>query len=172
MILIAFYIACIPFANFLIGHVGTTCIPQGPCLIPVLPGIMAPSGVLMIGVALLFRDLVQRRYGAYWSLGCIGVGTALSFVVAPPTLAVASGAAFLFSELADFTVYTPLAQRRFVLAVIASCFAGAVVDSAIFLFLAFGTLDHMLGQVVGKVYAAGGFLLIRPWLLNRPFARR
>ena len=70
--LIAAYIACIPAANFLIGHVGTVCIPQGPCLIPVAPGVLAPSGVLMIGAALLLRDLVQRRYGARWSLACIG----------------------------------------------------------------------------------------------------
>ncbi len=27
---------------------------------------------------------------------------------------------------------------------------GAAVDSALFLWLAFGTLDHMQGQVVGK----------------------
>jgi len=41
----------IPTANWLIGNVGTVCIPDGPCLIPVGFGLMAPSGVLMIGVA-------------------------------------------------------------------------------------------------------------------------
>ena len=43
-------------ANWLIGNVGVTCIPGGPCLIPVWPGIMSPSGVLMIGAALVLRD--------------------------------------------------------------------------------------------------------------------
>ena len=53
----------IPAANWMIGHVGETCIANGPCLLPVAPGVMAPSGVLMIGAALVLRDLVQRRLG-------------------------------------------------------------------------------------------------------------
>jgi uncharacterized PurR-regulated membrane protein YhhQ (DUF165 family) len=170
MILILAYIATIPAANWLIGHVGTVCVPQGPCLIPVWPGVMAPSGVLMIGGALLLRDLVQRRYGAPWSLACIGAGTALSFAIAPPALALASGCAFAFSELADFGVYTPLARRNFVLAVGLSCAVGAVVDSGLFLWLAFGSLDHLLGQVVGKAYAAIAFLALRGGLRARAWA--
>jgi queuosine precursor transporter len=161
MLLILAYIATIPAANYLIGHVGTVCVPDGPCLIPVAPGILAPSGVLMIGAALLLRDLVQRRYGARWSLGCIGVGTALSFAIAPPALALASGAAFLLSELTDLAVFTPLYRRRLIAAVALSVLAGAVVDSALFLWLAFGSLDHIAGQVLGKAYAAVGFIAWR-----------
>lgn len=166
MLMILAYIATIPAANYLIGHVGTFCIPNGPCLIPVAPGIMAPSGVLMIGVALLLRDLVQREKGVAWSLGCIAAGTALSFLIADPAIAFASGAAFLFSELVDFAAYTPLARRRFYLALIVSCVAGAVADSALFLWLAFGSFDLMLGQFIGKVYAvlayAGARTIIAP----------
>jgi hypothetical protein len=158
MILIALYILTIPAANWLIGNFGTVCMPNGPCLIPVAPGIMAPSGVLMIGAALVLRDIVQRQYGVRWSLGCIGAGTALSFLIAVPALALASGAAFLMSELADFAVYTPLAKSRFALAIALSCLAGAVVDSALFLWLAFGSFDHITGQVIGKVYAAIAFV--------------
>lgn len=159
MILILSYIATIPAANWLIGNVGTVCIPNGgPCLIPVAPGIMAPSGVLMVGVALVLRDLVQRRYGAKVSIACILVGAALSALIASPALAVASTAAFLVSELADFAVYTPLYRRRFILAVLLSCIAGAVIDSAIFLWLAFDSLEHISGQIIGKVYASLAFL--------------
>lgn len=147
------YIATIPSANWLIGHFGTVCIDRGPCLIPVLPGVMAPSGVLMIGIALLLRDLVQRQMGALWSLFCIVVGAIVSLAIAPPALALASAVAFLSSELVDFGVYTPLARRRFYTALVASCMAGAVVDSAVFLWLAFGSLDHLAGQIVGKGYA-------------------
>ena len=43
----------------MIGNFGTFCVPDGPCLIPVAPGITAPSGVLMVGAALVLRDLVQ-----------------------------------------------------------------------------------------------------------------
>ncbi len=161
ILLIAAYIATIPAANYLIAHVGTVCIPQGPCLIPVAPGIMAPSGVLMIGAALLLRDLVQRQFGIAWSLGCIVVGAGLSFLIADPAIAIASGTAFLFSELIDFAAYTPLARRRFYIALIVSCAAGALADSALFLWLAFGSLDLMLGQVIGKLYAVAVFVAAR-----------
>lgn len=167
LLLVLAYIATIPAANWLIGHWGSVCIEHGPCLIPVLPGVYAPSGVLMVGTALILRDLVQRAYGPAAGLGCIAVGAGVSFMVAAPSIALASVAAFVLSEGADFLVYTPLARRRFVLAIILSCAAGAVADSAAFLWLAFGSLDHLLGQVVGKLYAVTIFLAWRsfvPWL--------
>lgn len=154
IILIALYAFTIPAANYLIGNVGTTCVPNGPCLIPVFPGIDAPSGVLMIGAALVLRDLVQRRCGIWVSLGCIAGGAMMSALIASPALVIASASAFLLSELADFAVYTPLAKRRFLVAVLLSCVAGSVVDSAAFLWLAFGSLAFIWGQVIGKVYAA------------------
>lgn len=154
ILLVALYALTIPAANYLIGHVGTVCIPSGPCLIPVFPGIDAPSGVLMVGAALVLRDLVQRRCGILISLCCIAGGALISALVSPPSLVIASASAFLFSELADLAVYTPLAKRRFLVAVLMSCAAGAVVDSAAFLWLAFGSLAFIWGQIIGKVYAA------------------
>lgn len=152
---IAFLIAfalCIPAANWLIGNVGATCVPRGPCLIPVAPGLMAPSGVLMVGLALVLRDLVQRRLGIRWGLGAIVAGTTISALLASPTLVLASGTAFLLSELADFAVYTPLQRRRLVMAVVASSSVGLVVDSLVFLYLAFGSIDFLAGQVIGKAW--------------------
>jgi len=145
------FMSTIPIATWMIGHVGTQCIPDGPCLIPVAPTIMAPSGVLMIGVALVLRDMVQRRLGKSWSLAAIAVGTILSGAIAPPSLVLASAAAFLISELADFAVYTPLQRRRLVLAVFASGLVGATVDSIAFLYLAFASLEFLAGQIIGKV---------------------
>lgn len=161
MLLFLAYVLTIPAANWLIGNVGTVCVPDGPCLIPVAPGLLAPSGVLMIGAALLLRDLVQRRYGAIAGLAAIGCGVAVSFAISPPALALASGAAFALSELTDFAVYTPLARRRFLMAVVASCAVGALADSAAFLWLAFGSLDHLAGQIVGKLYAVAIFAALR-----------
>jgi purine-cytosine permease-like protein len=60
--------------------------------------------------------------------------------------------AFLLSEIADFAVYTPLARRRLVIAVVASSIAGLIVDSIVFLWLAFGSLEFLLGQIVGKLW--------------------
>ena len=143
---------CIPAANWLIGNVGTACIPNGPCIIPVAPGLTAPSGVLMIGLALVLRDLVQRSLGVKWAAGAILVGAGLSALFATPTLVMASAVAFLLSELADLAVYTPLQRKQLVFAVFASSVVGLVIDSAIFLYLAFGSLDFIAGQIVGKAW--------------------
>lgn len=149
---LAAFIACVPGANWLIGNLGTVCVPQGPCLIPVAPGLTAPSGVLLIGLALVLRDLVQRRLGKLWVLGAIIAGAALSGLVAPAELVAASAVAFLLSELADFAVYTPLQQRGLVRAVVLSSLVGLCIDSAVFLYLAFGSLDYLAGQIVGKLW--------------------
>jgi uncharacterized PurR-regulated membrane protein YhhQ (DUF165 family) len=158
---------CIPVANWMIGHVGAVCPAVGPCLIPVAPGIMAPSGVVMIGLALVLRDLVQRRLGLRWVSAAIVGGAALSGLVAPAALVVASASAFLISEFADLVVYTPLQRRRLVLAVLASSVVGLVVDSIVFLYLAFGSLDFLVGQVIGKGWMVLLALPFITWLRRR-----
>ena len=151
-IFLVLFCLTIPAANWMIGHVGTFCIPNGPCVLPVAPGLLAPSGVLMIGAALVLRDLVQRRLGVEFGVAAIVAGAALSAGLAPRSLVIASAAAFLLSEAAAFAVYTPLAKRRLVLAVVASSTIGLVVDSLVFLWLAFGSLDFLGGQIVGKAW--------------------
>lgn len=161
---LAAYAATIPAANWMIGNVGE-CIPNGPCLIPVGFGLMAPSGVLMIGAALVLRDAVHRLLGWQWAVAAIVFGAGLSFQFSPPALVIASATAFLLSELADLAVYAPLQRKRLALAVAASGFVGAAVDSAVFLWLAFGSLDFIAGQIVGKLWmtvlAAAALIVIR-----------
>lgn len=172
------FIACIPVANWMIGNVGTVCVAQGPCLVPVWPWgpgghpLMAPSGVLMIGLALVLRDLVQRRLGRSVAITAIVAGAALSGAVAPPQLIVASAAAFLLSELADFAVYTPLQSRGLVLAVLASSVVGLVVDSVLFLWLAFGSLDYVAGQILGKLWMVLLALPVVHWIRKREIANK
>jgi hypothetical protein len=60
------YIACVPAANWLIGHVGVVCVPRGPCLIPVGFGLTAPSGVLLAGLALVLQFLAGQLVGKAW----------------------------------------------------------------------------------------------------------
>ena len=161
------FAATVPLANWLIGNVGTFCVPQGPCLIPVGFGLEAPSGVLAVGAALVLRDLVQRRLGLGWSIGAILVGAALSATFASRELVIASTAAFLLSELADLAVYTPLQRRRLLLAVLASGLVGITVDSIVFLWLAFGSLDFLLGQILGKLWMILIALPVVHWLRVR-----
>lgn len=148
------FLACIPAANWLIGNVGTRCIPNGPCLIPVGFGLMAPSGVLLIGAALALRDAVQEMMGRAWVFALLVAGSALSLIFSPPALAVASAAAFLVAELADWTVYDRLRRRAMAWAVLASGMVGAVLDSLLFSAIAFGTVAWAPGLILAKLYAS------------------
>ena len=167
IVFLVLFALTIPAANWLIGHVGTVCQPAGPCLVPVAPGLMAPSGVIMAGAALVLRDLVQRRLGASTSSLAILAGAVLSATLAPPALVVASAAAFLLSEFADLAVYTPLVRRGLIVAVVASSVVGLVVDSIVFLWLAFGSLDFLLGQIVGKAWMVLLSIPFVAWLRRR-----
>lgn len=150
--LTAAFAATIPLANLLIGNVGTVCIPDGPCLLPVGFGLTAPSGVLVVGASLVLRDMVHEAGGAKAALSAIGIGGLLSAIFAAPALSLASVIAFVLAELADLAVYAPLRERRLWLAVLLSGIAGSVVDSAVFLWIAFGSLDFIAGQIVGKMW--------------------
>ncbi|MER5325487.1 VUT family protein [Streptosporangium roseum] len=137
------YAATIPAANLLITYVGTA---------PVAPGLVAPAGVYAAGAALVLRDLVHEWLGKWAALLAMTVGVVLSYLIAAPALAIASAAAFAVSELADFTVYAPLRRRGMALAVAASGAVGLVVDSVLFLGLAFGSYEFLAGQIIGKAW--------------------
>ena len=141
--LAAAYLGTIIAANWAITRFGA---------VPVGFGLMAPAGVYFAGLAFTLRDLLHEAGGRAWVVLAILVGAALSFAVASPALAVASAAAFGLSELADFAVYEPLHRRRWLVAVAASNVVGLVVDSALFLWLAFGTLAYLPGQIAGKAW--------------------
>lgn len=136
------YILTILAANWAIASFG---------VVPVGFNLTAPAGVYFAGLAFTLRDLTQETLGRGWTIGAIGVGALLSALVSGP-LAVASGVAFLASELADLAVYTPLRERHWLSAVFASNLVGLVADSALFLTLAFGSLEFLAGQVVGKTW--------------------
>lgn len=136
------YLACIPVANLLVTHLAP---------VPIGFGYLAPAGVLVAGIAFTVRDLLQLVAGRAVVLLAIVLGTALSLLLAPPAIALASGAAFIASELLDMAVFTPLARRNLLAAVGASNTLGLVVDSVLFLALAFGSLAYLPGQIIGKL---------------------
>jgi queuosine precursor transporter len=136
------YVGTIFAANWAITRFG---------LVSVGFGLVAPAAVYFVGLAFTLRDLTQNLLGRRWVVIAILLGAAASWGVSSH-FAVASGIAFLASETADFLVYTPLAERRWLTAVAASNVVGTVVDSVIFLWLAFGSLTLLRGQVVGKLW--------------------
>ena len=97
---------------------------------------------------------------------CDLFGAALSAFLAPPALVIASARPFSSRRWLILGVYTPLQRRRLMLAVVASSMVGLVVDSIVFLYLAFGSLDFLFGQVLGKAWMV---LLALPfvWWLRR-----
>ncbi len=153
------FIGSIWLANWLITHWGTVKFPDSPWLIAVWPAeltrsdqpIYAPSGVLAIGAAFTLRDLVQRRLGLRWTVLAISVAAALSAAL-DPSLALASGMAVLLAEGLDLLVYTPLQRQNLIAAVVTSNVVGVVVDSAVFLSIAFGSLELLEGQIIGKLW--------------------
>ena len=172
------FIGTIWFANWLVTNWGTARFGDGPWLIPVWPGglttsgdtIYAPSGVLAIGIGFTLRDLVQRRLGVKVTVLAVVAGAALSAGL-DTSLALASGVAFLLAEILDLLVYTPLQRRNLVAAVVASNAVGVVVDSLVFLMIAFGSLALLPGQVIGKAWmtlvAIPVIYAIREWERKR-----
>jgi uncharacterized PurR-regulated membrane protein YhhQ (DUF165 family) len=156
---LAAFAGSIWLANWLITHWGTERFGDGPWLIPVWPAaltesgetIYAPSGVLAIGLAFTLRDLVQRRLRVRAAVLAIIAGAALSALL-DTSLALASGLAFLISESLDLMVYTPLQRRNLLAAFVGSNIVGLIVDSIIFLYVAFDSLALLKGQVIGKAW--------------------
>lgn len=120
-------------------------------IVPVGFGLATTAGTYAAGLALLLRDAVQDYAGTRWVFAGIAAGAALTAITAP-ALAVASAVAFLLAELLDMAVYTPLRERGWARAALASGIAGAVVDTYAFLALAGFpvTAQTVGGQLVGK----------------------
>jgi uncharacterized PurR-regulated membrane protein YhhQ (DUF165 family) len=148
---VAAYLSVIVAANWAVERFGA---------VPVGFGLIAPAGVWFAGLAFTLRDLVQAAAGRLAVFVAILLGAALSFVIANPALAVASAAAFSLSELADFAIYDPLHRRGWLTAVAASNAVGLVVDSAVFLWLAFGSFQFLAGQIVGKAWMTLAAVLV------------
>jgi len=130
-------------------------------IVPIGFGLMAPAGVYFAGLAFSLRDALHEVSDKYWIIGAIIVGAIVSYVIEDGgKIAIASGSAFLLSELADFAVYSPLRDRGKIRALFASNVVGLVADSILFLYLAFGSLEFLSGQVVAKAYMTGAVIII------------
>jgi hypothetical protein len=131
-------------------------------LVPIGLGLAVTAGTFAAGLALILRDAVQQT-APRWVVPAIVTGAALSYAVAGPALALASGMAFLVSELVDWAVFTPLRGRSLAAAVLASSVVAAPVDTIGFLWLAGFpvTPSAVLGQFVVKTIMAGA---VAGWL--------
>lgn len=121
-------------------------------MVPVSFGLVATAGTYFAGLSFVLRDAVQDAYGKRWAITLVVIGALLSYLIADPFIALASGVAFLVAELADLAVYTPLRKRGYIRAAIASNIVGALVDTVLFLWIAgFAVWSAVPGQMVAKV---------------------
>ncbi len=153
----ALYVALIVGVNY-----AFTVVP----LIELPGGTMWPPVALLVGFVFVVRDFAQREIGHRVLLAMLA-GVIISYYMADPFIAMASAAAFLVSEVADWAVYSftrrPLSQR-----VLYSSALGAPIDSAVFLG-GIGLLSPM-GVAAMTLSKMAGALLVW-WLLRRREAR-
>lgn len=136
------FLACILAANYTTTHYG---------MVPVGFGLIATAGTYFAGLTFVLRDSLQDAAGKRAVVALIVAGALLSYLVADPFIALASGVAFLVSELVDFGIYTPLRRKGYVRAAITSNITGAFVDTVLFLWIAgFPIWAALPGQMVGK----------------------
>lgn len=153
------FIACVVLANWLTATFG---------LIPVGFGLVATAGTYAAGLTFVFRDLIHEAGGRRLAVAAIASGAVLSWFVASPALAVASGVTFLVAELFDLAVYVPLRKRGLLIAVLASNVVGFTLDTFLFLYLAGFpiTAPVVAGQLLAKATMTALGLAVL-WLLGK-----
>jgi queuosine precursor transporter len=113
------YLGVLVAANALTASLG---------LVPAGFGLLVTAGTCLAGLALGLRDVLHESIGVRGVLAMIAVGTLVTSLFSL-SLAMASAAAFLFSELLDLLVYARLRVRGWHSAVVASNFVGSLADT-------------------------------------------
>ncbi|MFB6392609.1 VUT family protein [Polymorphospora lycopeni] len=134
------FVACIVGANLATDHFGLVHV--GP--------LAVTAGTFAVGLSFVARDGLHEAVNRRIVLAAIVVGAAVSGLMSPAQLAIASGLTFLVSESVDMAVYTPLRRRSRLGAWIASNVVAAPVDSVLFLWLAGFPLAGWWGQTIVK----------------------
>ena len=147
------YVGLIVLVNF-----GFSVVP----LVDIPGGEKWPPMSLVVGFIFVARDFAQREIGHRVIIAML-IAAALSYVMADPFVAMASLAAFLISEFADWAVYS-FTGRSFRQRVLISSAVGTPVDSIVFL----GIIGHLsiIGALAMTASKMLGALLVW-WLIRR-----
>lgn len=137
-------------------------------------------GAFSYPVAYLVTDVCNRLFGprAARQIAWVGfvIGLASSALLAPLRIALASGAAFIVSQLLDVAVFNQLRQKSWWQAPFLGSCAASIIDTALFFSLAFaGTELSWLHLAVGdlgiKLAMAAALLPAYRALINRLVTR-
>lgn len=114
-------------------------------------------GAVSYPIAFLVNDLSNRRFGPAGARRVVYVGflvaVCFSVLVASPRIAIASGSAFLFSQLLDIAVFQRLRRRAWWLQPFVASMIASALDTAIFFSFAF-----YCGKIPGLPYSISELL--------------
>lgn len=129
-------------------------------------------GAISYPVAYLVSDLINRSHGPVPARRVAWVGFAVavaaSLLLAPPRIALASGAAFILSQLFDISVFHRLRQGLWWKAPLIATILAAILDTFVFWSIAFaGGSDPWFTWALGDlgVKLTMGLLLLLPFRL-------
>ncbi len=142
--------------SVVVCNVGFSYVP----LVKMWGGEMWPPMSLLVGFVFVLRDYAQMEIGhKVWIAMLIGV--VLSYFMASPFVALASGAAFLISEAIDWAVYT-WTKRSFAERILLSSLISTPIDSIVFLSI----IGHLsvTGVVVMTLSKLLGAMAVYRWI--------
>jgi queuosine precursor transporter len=159
--LIAAYIAAMVTANLLVWWLGPWSSPF--------------IAFVLIGLDLTLRDVMHDRLNRWQMLAVVLTGGALTWLLNPSAanIAIASATAFSVSALADWTAYTLLRNRPWLVRSNGSNVVGSAVDSVIFPLMAFGTgmgWPKLLSIIATQFACKVGGGAVWAWLIRKRFA--
>jgi uncharacterized PurR-regulated membrane protein YhhQ (DUF165 family) len=120
------------------------CVNVGFSKLPLLPlpdGGALPSMAIVAGAVFVLRDFVQVRIG-HGVVAVMAVGVVLSWWLASPAVALASGLAFAVAESVDWAVFS-WSRASFQRRVLLSSIVAVPLDTAVFLGVAFGSVSPL-----------------------------
>lgn len=131
--------------------------------IPLAFGLAVPAGVFAIAPVFSVRDGVHEKLGKRWAYALIAAAAAISYVIAWMSgddllgrVTLASVVAFVSNESLDTEIYHQLRQRSKLVAILGSNAVSSLVDSILFIWIAFGPMAGLMaGQYIVKMAIAG-----------------
>lgn len=112
-------------------------------------GDLLTYGAFTYPASFLITDLTNRQFGATFARKVVVVGfvvaVVLSFATATPRIAIASGSAFLASQMLDISVFDRLRRQAWWRAPLLSSLVGSTLDTAMFFSFAFAPFFVFFG---------------------------
>jgi len=107
-------------------------------------------GAFTYPLAFLVTDLTNRNFGPAMARKVVYAGfvlaVALSFILATPRIAMASGTAFIIAQLLDVLIFNRLRRLVWWMPPLTSSVIGSLVDTTVFFSMAFAATFAILGS--------------------------